>query len=251
MLNNQSIKTPLPQLSVVIPMHNEIDNAEPLIEEIIAELSPWAECEIIAVDDCSTDGTHEKLLELKSQYPELRVLRHRVNLGQSSAVVSGVYAARYSLIATLDGDGQNPPADIQKLFRAMEEQVLSAQQLLIAGHRQNRNDSPLRLISSKIANSIRSKFLNDTCADSGCGLKLFSKTTFLKLPHFDHLHRFLPALFIRAGATVVNVPISHRPRTRGYSKYGVMNRLWVGIIDLFGTAWLIRRPCPSDLHDEL
>ncbi len=240
----------LPQLSVVIPLYNEVDNVAPLLSEIQATLSPWATFEIIAVDDFSQDGTLEKLMELKKSMPALRVLQHRRNLGQSTAIVNGVYAARFEYVVTLDGDGQNNPADILSLYEATKNNSKPIDQLLIAGSRQKRNDSPIRLISSRLANFARSHLLKDSCPDSGCGLKFFSRSMFLRLPHFDHVHRFLPALFIRSGASIINVPVSHRPRLRGTSKYGVMNRLWVGIVDLFGVAWLARRPCHTELCDE-
>jgi dolichol-phosphate mannosyltransferase len=203
------------------------------------------------VDDRSTDSTLPKLLELKKSVPQLRVLQHRRNMGQSTAVVSGVYAAKYPLIATLDGDGQNNPADIIKLYATIRDSSQPVEALLIAGCRQKRQDNIIRLISSRLANQFRQKLLKDACPDSGCGLKLFARSAFLRIPHFNHVHRFLPALFMRAGATIINVPVSHRPRTRGTSKYGVMNRLWVGIVDIIGTAWLIRRPCRMELTDEL
>lgn len=239
--------TDRPQISVVVPMYNEVDNVQPLLEEIRTALTPWAEFEMVIVDDYSTDATLNKLLELKQSMPELRVIQHQRNLGQSAAVVNGVYAARFKLVATLDGDGQNNPADIIHLYTAFK----TNQNALIAGHRQKRNDSVIRLLSSRVANLARKNLLKDSCADSGCGLKMFPRDNFLRLPHFKHLHRFLPALFIRQGAIVINVPVSHRARLRGQSKYGVMNRLWVGIVDLFGVSWLIRRPCPTELSREL
>ena len=240
-----------PQISVIVPMYNEVGNVETLLLEIKAALESWAEFEIIAVDDFSSDGTLDKLRSLKQSLTPLRVIQHQRNLGQTNAVVTGVFAARFDCIATLDGDGQNNPADIIHLFEASQTAKQPLPQLLIAGNRQKRNDSIIRLLSSRIANAARSFMLKDSCPDSGCGLKLFSRHTFLKIPHFKHAHRFLPALFIREGASIINVPVSHRPRTCGYSKYGVMNRLWVGITDIIGVSWLIRRPCPTDFSHEL
>jgi dolichol-phosphate mannosyltransferase len=169
-------------------------------------------------------------------------LRHHVSCGQSAAVATGVKAARAPIIATLDGDGQNDPADIPALLqRLLSESEDGRDLLLVAGHRQKRRDDGLRRLSSKIANRVRAGLLGDDTPDTGCGLKLFTRAAFLDMPRFDHMHRFLPALMIRRGGRVVSLPVHHRPRERGVSKYGVWNRLWVGIVDLFGVMWLQRR----------
>jgi dolichol-phosphate mannosyltransferase len=173
-------------------------------------------------------------------FPRLRVLRHGRSCGQSAALRSGIRAARGKWIATLDGDGQNDPADLPALLRAGREQGLG-ERWLIAGWRAKRQDSWLRKLSSKVANGVRRRLLRDATPDTGCGLKLFPRALFLELPYFDHMHRFLPALVLRAGGRVESVPVNHRPRHQGTSKYGVHNRLWVGIVDLFGVMWLQRR----------
>jgi dolichol-phosphate mannosyltransferase len=227
-------------LSVVVPVCNEAENVEPLAREIDAALAgtPY---EMIFIDDGSTDDTARILQGLKSALPELRVLRHSFRSGQSAAVASGVRAARAPWIATLDGDGQNDPADIPKLL-AEQAKFENRGVLLFMGNRKaSRKDSAFRKLQSSIANGVRSSLLGDGTPDTGCGIKLFSREMFLDLPRFDHMHRFLPALFQRHGSRVVSVPVSHRPRTRGASKYGMLNRLWVGIVDIAGVMWLRRR----------
>jgi dolichol-phosphate mannosyltransferase len=227
------------ELSVVVPVHNERDNIVPLIEEIVAALAPSGAFEIVYVDDASRDDSLAVLREARTRFPQLRVVRHLGQCGQSTAVRNGVRAARGAWIATLDGDGQNDPADIPKLVaaRAAADPAVKC----FAGWRVNRRDDALKRVSSKIANAVRSRILRDATPDTGCGLKLFERAAFLDLPYFDHMHRFLPALFQRAGWQVLSVPVHHRPRTRGQSKYGMWNRLWVGITDLRGVGWLIRR----------
>lgn len=227
------------ELSVVVPVHDEHDNILPLIEEICAALRPRGGFEIVYVDDASRDATLAVLREARARFPELRVLRHLQQSGQSTAVRNGVKAARGAWIATLDGDGQNDPTDIPRLLSAREGAGLGVK--LFAGWRVDRRDDALKRFSSKIANAVRSRLLRDSTPDTGCGLKLFEREAFLDLPYFDHMHRFLPALMQRAGWQTVSVPVGHRPRTRGRSKYGMWNRLWVGIGDLRGVAWLIRR----------
>ena len=229
------------RLSVVVPVKNEQDNVEPLVREIAAALSGNTEFEILYVNDGSTDATQARLHALKAEFPMLRVMTHRASCGQSRAVTTGVTAARYEWIATLDGDGQNDPADIPALLAKLSDPAQPANLELLAGWRAKRNDTLLRRWSSKIANGVRSRLLKDNTPDTGCGLKVFARATFLLLPNFDHMHRFLPALVMRNGGAVVSVPVHHRARERGTSKYGVHNRLWVGIVDLFGVAWLQRR----------
>jgi dolichol-phosphate mannosyltransferase len=229
------------RLSVVVPVKNEQDNVEPLVREIAAALSGNTTFEILYINDGSTDATQARLEALKSEFPMLRVIRHRSSCGQSRAVTTGVTAARYEWIATLDGDGQNDPADIPALLARLADPTQPANLELLAGWRSKRNDTFLRRLSSKIANGVRSRMLKDNTPDTGCGLKVFARETFLQLPNFNHMHRFLPALVMRNGGAVVSVPVHHRARERGTSKYGVHNRLWVGIVDLFGVAWLQRR----------
>lgn len=229
------------RLSVVVPVKNEQDNVEPLVREIAAALAGNTIFEILYVNDGSTDATQSRLDALKTEFPMLRTIRHRASCGQSRAVTTGVAAARYEWIATLDGDGQNDPADIPALLAKLADPVQPANLALLAGWRAKRNDTFIRRLSSRIANGVRARMLKDNTPDTGCGLKVFARETFLALPNFDHMHRFLPALVMRNGGAVVSVPVNHRPRERGSSKYGVHNRLWVGIVDLFGVAWLQRR----------
>jgi dolichol-phosphate mannosyltransferase len=236
----QAATTP-PEVSVVIPVCNEEDNVLPLAREIHAALTGRYTFETIFVDDGSTDGTAEAVRQARAQgMPEIRLLRHTKRSGQSSAVATGVRHARAASIATLDGDGQNDPADIPKLIAARDAPVGRGVQLFM-GNRTTRKDTPFRRLQSRIANGVRGGLLGDGTPDTGCGIKLFSREVFLDLPRFDHMHRFLPALFQRQGARVISVPVNHRARVRGTSKYGMLNRLWVGIVDIVGVMWLRRR----------
>jgi glycosyltransferase involved in cell wall biosynthesis len=229
------------ELSVVIPVCNEAENVRQLALEIRDALSARFEFEILFVDDGSTDDTAGEVRRVRAQaVPQTRLLRHSARAGQSAAVASGVCAARHDWVATLDGDGQNDPADIPALVTALRDSAVPDLRLVM-GNRTTRRDTWLRRLSSRIANSVRGWMLSDGTPDTGCGIKVFHRATFLDLPRFDHMHRFLPALFQRAGAEVISVPVGHRPRTGGRSKYGLHNRLWVGITDLFGVMWLIRR----------
>lgn len=225
---------------MVVPVRNEGPNIRPLVLEIHAALQAVPH-EIIYVDDGSTDDTPDRLRDAAGEWPGVLLPhRHRQGCGQSAAIVTGVRLARGEWIATLDGDGQNDPADIPALFsRAQHDNGEGP--LLVAGHRTRRQDTWTKRQSSRIANAVRASLLHDATPDTGCGLKLFRRTAFLALPHFDHMHRYLPALFIRAGGRVVSVPVNHRPRTRGASKYGTLDRLWVGLFDLVGMVWLQRR----------
>ncbi len=235
-------------------MYNEMDNVAPLLSEIQQALNLVTEYEILVIDDGSTDQTQAVLSRLQKDIPHLRALIHTKNLGQSAAILSGVRAAVFPWIITLDGDGQNDPADIPKLLEKLVELQQNPSHLnkvFIAGHRKERNDSFLRKLSSRIANHIRARILKDDCLDTGCSLKLFSREAFLELPHFNHLHRFLPSLFKRNGTTIYNLPVNHRPRLSGQSKYGVKNRLFVGITDLLGVLWLMKRPCNPEIDREL
>lgn len=227
---------PEPLVSVVIPARNEGPNILPLVGEIEAALAGTPH-EIVFVDDGSTDDTPARLREAAGGAP-LRFLRHRAACGQSAAIVSGVKAARGRWIATLDGDGQNDPADIPRLLARAEA---LGEAVLVAGHRVNRRDTATKRVSSRIANRVRARLLRDATPDTGCGLKVFPRALFLEMPHFDHMHRFLPALAIRAGARVVSEPVNHRPRLRGTSNYGTLDRLMVSFLDLVGVAWLQRR----------
>ena len=231
--------TQTPQLSVVVPVFNEQDNVAPLVHEIVAALRGLVPFEIVYVDDCSKDGTLAALTALKAATPELRVLRHVTQSGQSTAIRTGVRHARGAWIATLDGDGQNDPADIPKLLDAREKAEPAIR--LFAGWRVDRKDSGSKRWASKWANAIRSRMLQDATPDTGCGIKLFEREAFLDLPYFDHMHRYLPALMQRAGWRTVSVPVNHRPRSAGVSKYNNHNRALVGLRDLRGVAWLIAR----------
>jgi dolichol-phosphate mannosyltransferase len=236
-------------LSVVVPVCNEEENVDPLVREIARALADHS-YEMIFVDDGSTDETVAILKRLKGEFSTLRVLRHSFRSGQSAAVASGVRAARAPWIATLDGDGQNDPADIPKLIAAREDLANRGVQLFMGNRKASRKDTAFRKLQSSIANGVRSGLLGDGTPDTGCGIKLFSRDMFMDLPRFDHMHRFLPALFMRQGAKVVSVPVSHRARTRGASKYGMFNRLWVGIVDIAGVMWLRRRYKPGLLVRE-
>ncbi|HVR81990.1 MAG TPA: glycosyltransferase family 2 protein [Luteimonas sp.] len=228
-----------PQLSVVVPVFNEQDNVAPLVGEIVSALRGAVEFEIVYVDDHSRDGTLSALQRLKAEVPELRVLHHTTQSGQSTAIRNGVKAARGAWIATLDGDGQNDPADIPKL---LAERAKAAPEVkLFAGWRVDRKDTGSKRWASKWANAIRSRMLRDDTPDSGCGTKLFEREAFLDLPHFNHMHRYLPALMQRAGWKTLSVPVNHRARSTGVSKYNNLNRALVGISDLLGVAWLIKR----------
>jgi dolichol-phosphate mannosyltransferase len=235
-------------LSIVIPVRNEAGNIVPLVAEIAAALDGKAEYEIVYVDDGSTDATAAELTRQQASHPQLRVVRHAASCGQSAAIRSGVKAARAAWIATLDGDGQNDPADIPALWQ-IARAAPAAPPLLIAGHRARRQDSWTKRRSSRIANAVRRAMLHDDTPDTGCGLKLFPRALYLDLPFFDHQHRFLPALVLREGGIVRSLPVNHRPRERGASKYGTWDRLWVGIADLFGMMWLRRRQSVPALID--
>ncbi|MGB0135450.1 glycosyltransferase family 2 protein [Dokdonella sp.] len=229
----------MPQLSVVVPVFNERDNVLPLINEITAALRGTTDFEIVYVDDASKDDTLAVLTSAKSENPELRVIRHLAQCGQSTAVRNGIKAARGAWIATLDGDGQNDPADIPKLLAMRDESTDAIK--LFAGWRVERKDTGSKRLASRLANAIRSRLLQDETPDTGCGIKLFERAAFLDLPYFDHMHRYLPALMQRAGWQVRSVPVNHRERGSGVSKYNNLNRAIVGISDLRGVAWLIRR----------
>ncbi len=228
-----------PELSVVVPVHNESGNIVPLLGEIVAALRGRCAFEIVYVDDASGDDTLAVLTAAKAQFPELRVLRHRTQCGQSTALRNGIKAARGAWIATLDGDGQNDPADIPKLLAVRAESPPAIK--LFSGWRVHRNDPGSKRWASKLANAVRARLLKDDTPDTGCGIKLMERAAFLDLPYFDHMHRYLPALMLRAGWQVKSVPVNHRPRGSGASKYNNLQRALVGIADLRGVAWLIRR----------
>ncbi len=230
-----------PLISVVVPVHDEAPNLRPLIDRISLALA-GIEHEIVYVDDGSADDTPRILAEMAATLPTLVRVRHKQSCGQSAAVITGIRAARGAYIATLDGDGQNDPSDIPAMLEAMRAaEPTGPTPVLIAGHRVTRRDSDAKRWGSRIANAVRGRLLRDGTPDTGCGLKLFRRAAFLDLPQFDHIHRFLPALFIRAGGQVISVPVKHHAREHGASHYGTWDRLRVGVVDLFGVAWLQRR----------
>jgi dolichol-phosphate mannosyltransferase len=236
-------------VSIVVPVRNEAENVSPLIAEIVAALDGRWAYEIIYVNDGSTDATGERLALLMKQRGNLRQLRHATSSGQSAAVRSGVRAARGAIVATLDGDGQNNPAFLPDLISAI---VLGGDRVgLAAGQRVGRKDTGFKKFQSRIANRVRKAILHDGTRDTGCGLKAFRREVFLAMPYFDGLHRFLPALMRREGYEIAYVEVTDRPRHSGVSNYGFFDRLWIGIMDLAGVWWLIRRKKPTPVVTEV
>ena len=236
-------------LSVVVPVKDEEENIAPLIKEICWVLDGLLEYEIVYVDDGSSDKTWERLVALSAKLSHLKIVRHRKSCGQSIAIHTGVKAARAPLVATLDGDGQNDPADIPRLLEVFNSPDSPVGLQLVIGHRRKRQDRWLKRISGRVANKVRGYLLKDRTPDTGCGLKLFPRETFLHLPFFDHMHRFLPALILRNGGAVLSVPVNHRPRKHGQSHYGIWDRLWVGLVDLLGMMWLQRRHKTAEVEE--
>lgn len=228
-----------PELSVVIPLHNEAGNIGALLDEVVLALRDVISFEVICVDDASRDNTLEALRGATRNMPELRVLPLASQSGQSTAIRVGVKAAHGTWIATLDGDGQNDPADLPKLLHAHD--AAGAENRLVCGWRTTRRDRWDKRVASRIANAVRRSLLRDATPDTGCGIKLFEREAFLDLPYFDHMHRYLPALMQRAGWQTLSVPVNHRQRGAGSSNYTNLGRAWVGLSDLCGVAWLIRR----------
>jgi dolichol-phosphate mannosyltransferase len=236
-------------VSVVVPVRNEAGNITPLITEIAAALDgSWA-YEIIYVNDGSTDETAVRLAEEMARRPNLRVLRHDKSSGQSAAVRSGIRAARGPMVATLDGDGQNNPAFLPDLIAALDKG--GARVGLVAGQRVGRKDTGFKKLQSRLANRIRNAVLHDGTRDTGCGLKAVRRDVFLMMPYFDGLHRFLPALVQREGYDIAYIDVIDRPRHSGVSNYGFFDRLWIGIMDLAGVWWLIRRKKPTPIAIEV
>ena len=230
--------TNVPAVSVIVPVRNEAENIAPLVAEIAAALAGRS-FEVIYVNDGSTDGTESELVRLKAQHPWLRQIRHARSCGQSAALRTGLWAARGPIIATLDGDGQNDPAFLPRLIAKLEQGT--PQVGLVAGQRVGRKATAFKRFQSRFANAVRGAILRDGTRDSGCGLKAFSRDLGLMLPYFDGLHRFLPALIRREGRDIGYVDVIDRPRGHGVSNYGFWDRLWIGILDLCGVWWLIRR----------
>jgi dolichol-phosphate mannosyltransferase len=230
-----------PAVSVVVPVRNEAGNIAPLVAEIAKALAEQWRFEVIYVDDGSSDGTGAELKQLMAQHAWLRCVRHKQSCGQSAAVRTGVAAARAPAVVTLDGDGQNDPAFIPVLIRALDAGDTKGPLGLVAGQRVGRKASGFKKLQSRIANAVRGAVLRDGTRDTGCGLKAFRRDVFLSLPYFDGLHRFLPALVRREGYGIGYVDVVDRPRAHGVSNYGMWDRLWIGILDLAGVWWLIRR----------
>lgn len=227
-------------ISVVVPVHNESGAVAGLVQEIAAALDGWA-YEMIFVDDASKDDTHAKLVALKATYPALRVLANRKNAGQSRAIMNGVLAARAPVIGTLDGDGQNDPADLPALLQQLNRPDAPQGLAFVGGRRVKRQDSQAKKIASRFANQVRQALLRDGADDSGCGIKVIRRELFLRLPYFDHMHRYMPALVQREGALAEFAVVNHRHRSTGASKYTNLGRLLAALTDLGGVIWLRTR----------
>lgn len=226
-------------ISVVVPVRNEVGNVGPLLADIEKACAPLGAFEVVYVNDGSSDGTAAVLADLAASRPWLRIVTHAQSCGQSAAVRSGVRQARSAVVATLDGDGQNDPAFLPAMLEALQQ--AGTQVGLVQGQRVGRKDTGFKKLQSRIANGVRGWLLKDSTRDTGCGLKCFRREAYLALPYFDALHRFMPALMVREGYSVEHVDVRDRPRFSGVSNYGFFDRLWVGIIDLVGVWWLIRR----------
>lgn len=238
------------EFSVVVPVHNESGNVEALAREIATALDGRA-YEMIFVDDASTDETRSELAALKETFPALRILSHRKNAGQSRAIRTGVQAARGRVVGTLDGDGQNDPADLPDLYRALTRQDAPEKLAMVMGRRASRKDTAWKRFGSRFANSIRKRMLRDDCDDSGCGIKVLKREVYLALPYFDHMHRYMPALVRADGYDVEYMDVNHRERGAGRSKYTNFGRLRAALSDLRGVTWLIRRRRNPEGADEI
>jgi dolichol-phosphate mannosyltransferase len=237
-------------LSIVVPVRNEAENVTAVATEIRATLAGKIPFEIIFADDGSNDGTPAELKKLKQQVPEVRVVTLDRPSGKSRAIIEAVRRARAPIVCTMDGDGQDDPKFIPAFLERMSAPGAKGANRIVCAHRQNRKDTWLKQRVSPIANAIRRAVLKDNTPDSGCGYKMFPRDAYLELPRFENMHRFLPALFIRRGGEAVSVPVMHRPRAKGRSKYGVFDRAWVGFWDLLGVAWLARRTTNPGVKEE-
>ncbi len=239
-----------PEFSVIVPVFNEAGNVEALASEIADALDGRA-YEMIFVDDRSTDETRDVLVALKARFPALRVLTHRTNAGQSRAIRSGIEAARAPVVGTLDGDGQNDPADLPDLLRRLQRADAPPGLAMVMGRRSRRKDTAWKRLGSRLANAVRKRMLRDDCDDSGCGIKVMRRSAYLALPYFDHMHRYMPALMRADGHGVEFVEVNHRPRGAGRSKYTNFGRLAAAVSDLRGVMWLIRRRRKTGGVDEV
>ncbi|PHR60087.1 MAG: dolichol-phosphate mannosyltransferase [Robiginitomaculum sp.] len=238
------------EVSVLIPVCNEADNIGPLAKEVVAALGT-SRFELIMIDDASTDHSLDVLRALQTEIPQLRVLHHSRNAGQSHALRSGALAARGSILCTLDGDGQNVPADLPALLRHLQRADAPEPLAMVAGQRQGRQDPPSKRLGSWLANQVRKGLLKDECADTGCGIKAMYRSHYLRLPFFDHQHRYLPALMRREGYKVEYLPVQHRARQFGSSNYSNFGRLLVSFRDLAGLLWLQARFSSPETVEEL
>ncbi|MAI91338.1 glycosyltransferase family 2 protein [Ponticaulis sp.] len=238
------------ELSIVVPVHNEEGNAGNLAREIAAALEGRA-FEMVFVDDASTDATLDELVAARSELPQLRILSHRKNSGQSRAIRSGMRAARAPIVGTLDGDGQNDPADLPALYRALTRPDAPEKLAMVMGRRASRKDTAWKRFGSRFANNIRQKLLKDGCDDSGCGIKVLKRSVFLELPYFDHMHRYMPALIHAEGYSAEYMDVNHRGRIHGVSKYTNFGRLGAAVSDLRGVTWLMKRRRLPDGVDEV
>jgi len=236
-------------LSVVIPVQNEEENIRMLIDEVRQSLDGVLNYELIYVNDGSTDSTLDILEQYRAGFSLLKIISHEKSAGQSTAVRTGIKHAISPVIATLDGDGQNDPADIPALFETLNQHAGTGV-VLVNGYRKKRRDTFVKRMSSRLANGIRSWLLDDDTPDTGCGLKVFNRAAYLEIPFFDHLHRFLPAMMINGGGKVMSVEVNHRERQLGSSHYGFFDRLWVGIFDLMGVIWLKSRTTHPIVSEE-
>ncbi len=234
-----------PRLSVVVAVFNEAENVQSVLHELTVALDRLQPFEVVFVDDGSTDATAERIAALAKDHPGLRLLRHDRRCGKTAALRTGIAAARADWIATMDGDGQNDPADIPEMLAlglaAPTAGTRGAAAPLVAGVRVRRHDTLSRRIATRFANGLRQAVLADGCPDTGCGLKAFRRDDFLRLPAFEGMHRFLPALFQAYGHPLLCKTVSHRARLRGQSKYTNLGRALVGIGDMLGVVWLRRR----------